>query len=84
MANYLPRLYPAFIRLLLNIAEHGNQYKGSEALPLTNEDAEKIDDVIRGIREFLKENPALLQKVGLMGPGHVVYFDFETPKKSAL
>jgi hypothetical protein len=81
--HYLPKKYPAFLKLLLAIADHGNKYEGTEATPLDLLDSARIDQVIGEVREWLRNNKPLLQKVGLMAPGHVVYFDFDTPKNVA-
>lgn len=65
MARQLPKLYPAFVRMLVDIAENGNQYRGSDTTPLARTDKEKLGLVIYDVQKWCEDNKDLIQMLGM-------------------
>lgn len=65
MARKLPKLYPAFVRMLVDIAENGNRYRGSDTTPLAQSDREKLGLVIFDIQDWCERNVDMIIMLGM-------------------
>lgn len=59
----LPKTYRGFLQLMIQIAEHGNDYSGESKL--TYDDQMEIGGMIADIQNALGENAELLDKFKL-------------------
>lgn len=59
----LPLTYKSFLKLLIKIAEHGNDYKGEQKL--TERECLEVGALIAGIQNDLGEMQELLEKLNL-------------------
>lgn len=59
----LPLTYKSFLKLLIQIAEHGNDYKGEEKM--THKEYLEVGSLIADIQNGLGEMTELLEKFNL-------------------